>query len=416
MKVRTLTLRGFRGFDDLALEFHERVTVFAGRNGAGKTSVLAALANLLAYLPNMISQKERPIRWLKETDIRNETDVASVEVVVSAAGGDAAWGASRTRAQRPGALPEMRHDVAALVEPARRSIDEGAPRLPLAVYFPASRPVREDRVEGWEADRIDPFAPYDAAFRHRTTTFRRFFRWFREREDIENERRLTVDDKHRDPELEAVRHAIGGLLPEVSELRVQRASHRIVVRHRNEVFAVDQLSDGQKNVLAMTGDLARRLALANRGVTDPLSQPAVVLIDEVELHLHPAWQRSILDSLCRAFPACQFIVTTHSPIVLGTVLAESIRLLDDFRLIEVAGPTRGRDANAILAEVMGVSARPDHVLHEVAEASRCIDEHDLEGARRRLDHLEHTLGWNDTEVIRLRTRLDFLETPLAEEP
>jgi predicted ATP-binding protein involved in virulence len=86
------------------------------------------------------------------------------------------------------------------------------------------------------------------------------------------------------------------------------------------------LSDGEKCLLAMVGDLARRLAIANPDYPDALQGEAIVLIDEIELHLHPSWQRNIIPALKRTFPKCQFIITTHSPQVLSYIQPKNIYL------------------------------------------------------------------------------------------
>lgn len=77
------------------------------------------------------------------------------------------------------------------------------------------------------------------------------------------------------------------------------------------------MSDGEKCTIALFGDLARRMALANPNKDNPLDGEGIVLIDEIELHLHPLWQRRILNVLKKVFPNIQFIVSTHSPQVLG---------------------------------------------------------------------------------------------------
>ena len=82
---------------------------------------------------------------------------------------------------------------------------------------------------------------------------------------------------------------------------------------------VNQLSDGEKCTLALFGDLARRISIANPHMQNPLEGKGIVLIDEIELHMHPSWQRKVLTTLKSVFPNIQFIITTHSPQILGGV-------------------------------------------------------------------------------------------------
>ena len=124
----------------------------------------------------------------------------------------------------------------------------------------------------------------------------------------------------------------------------------------------DQLSDGYRIVLAVAGDLARRMAHGNPHLPDPLASEAIVLIDEIELHLHPSWQQRILADLTRTFPNAQFIVSTHSPQVLTTLHPDQIVTLSREGGRIVAGrapePTYGAEAGDVLNVVMGVDERP----------------------------------------------------------
>jgi energy-coupling factor transporter ATP-binding protein EcfA2 len=125
---------------------------------------------------------------------------------------------------------------------------------------------------------------------------------------------------------------------------------------------VVQLSDGERGVLALVLDLTRRLAQANVGLTDPgANAAAVVLIDELELHLHPGWQRSIVDHLTQTFPKCQFIATTHSPQVIGEVSAGHVVLMHQHGSVEFPSQTFGMDSNWILRHIMQADDRNPEV-------------------------------------------------------
>jgi predicted ATP-binding protein involved in virulence len=145
-------------------------------------------------------------------------------------------------------------------------------------------------------------------------SFNRFFNWFKDLEDLENEL-FRYDSNYVDRQLKAVRKAIDSLLgEELSNLRIRRSPLRMTMIKKSYELIINQLSDGEKGLLAMAGDLARRLAIANPGLSDPLEGKGIVLIDEIELHLHPKLQREIIPSLKDTFPNCQFIITTHSPV------------------------------------------------------------------------------------------------------
>ena len=211
------------------------------------------------------------------------------------------------------------------------------------------------------------YAALDGALDARVD-FSALFTWFYARENDElREQKKRDDFSYRLNDLSAVRRAIKAMLDGMSEPRVDTEPLRFSVsvtagEGRMEVLELDQLSDGQRAVLALAADLAWRMARANPHLDNPLSSEAIVLIDEVELHLHPSWQQRILNDLRRTFPHAQFIVSTHSPQVLTTVKPEHVVELAraDGRIVAGAavGWTYGAEAGDVLSAVMRVNERP----------------------------------------------------------
>jgi predicted ATP-binding protein involved in virulence len=135
-----------------------------------------------------------------------------------------------------------------------------------------------------------------------------------------------------------------------------------------------------------------------------LAGAGIVLIDELELHLHPAWQRQAVTRLRETFPNCQFIVTTHSPQVLSEVAPEATFLLRDGRVMHPSH-SFGRDSNLILEELMGTPSRPVWAELELAALYDAIDEEEMETARQQLDALEQQLGVEDPALTAARALL-----------
>ena len=248
---------------------------------------------------------------------------------------------------------------------------------------------------------------YEDAMLGNGVNFSSFFNWFRNREDIENEQRLSGNLEDKDPQLEAVRNAIAELLPNFRELRIRRLPPRMTVIKQGRELNIGQLSDGEKCLLAMIGDLARRLAIANPGLSNPLHGTGIVLIDEIELHLHPQWQRGIIPSLTRVFPNCQFIVTTHSPQLISDIKPSGIYILEATESgISVRHPEIyfGRDSNQILEELMGVSERPMSIKNDLRRLFHLIEAGDLTEAKHLQKHLENLIGDDEPEF----TKADML--------
>jgi predicted ATP-binding protein involved in virulence len=162
-------------------------------------------------------------------------------------------------------------------------------------------------------------------------------------------------------------------------------------------------------MLALVLDLARRLSQASPSLDDPVRDGAgVVLIDEIDLHLHPQWQRRVVGNLEETFPNCQFIATTHSPQVIGEVPHDKIRLIKDGK---VYSPSRsfGVDSSRVLEEVMDTKARNAGVENKIGEIARLIDDGKASEARAAIKTLSDEIGEDDPEITRARTLLDFME-------
>lgn len=280
-------------------------------------------------------------------------------------------------------------------------------------YYPVERMVPFKRT----AAPIDNTSEEeDGLDRAISVDYSAFFDWYEQREDLENER-IRELPTYRDPELEAVRRAVESLLPDFRNLRVRRARaqpgarpgrSRLVVSKDGQPLELGQLSHGERELLAMAGDIARNLAVFGNTSVEPHLRTGIVLIDEIDLHLHPKWQREVIPRLEAAFPNVQFIVTTHSPQVLSGLHPDSIIILDKFTRVAETPPTYGRDTNAILTDIMGVEERPHFAVERLHAIAVLMDTERWNDARAALDTLAKDLGDHDAEVVRLRTMIDVL--------
>ena len=368
MKLERVEIENYRAIEKLDLPLDPALTVFHGANGHGKTSVLGAIAAGLGSIPALLPEVSgvgflktdrrgpRPLRVMlrtrdgiewerrllgpqKTSGPRSSTGQRSLKEAM-----EAIIAADREEAE-PLDLP-----IVAFYDTDRAVFDAPHPRRNLKTEFP-----RCAALEG-------ALAPHP--------NFRELFRWFyaMEYEELQekNERR---DFDYRLKDLDVVRKAIERMVPGVSDPRIRLRPLRFTVSVESgagkpEELALDQLSGGYRIVLALAADLARRMAQGNPHLVDPLESEAVVLIDEVDLHLHPKWQQRILGDLRRTFPNTQFIVSTHSPQVLTTVRPEHIVELrrEDGRIVAggPSAPTFGAEAGDVLFTVMKVDERPDN--------------------------------------------------------
>jgi len=406
MRLESLRLQNYRGFEDATLPLDRPLTVLFGENGSGKSSVLMALGLCFSELFKHVILGEHKAFTLIPTydDIR----LGAKQFVIGI---------------------ELRQDTQSLkggfsYVPGDSSLLGGFNTLPskvlkgnsiLPIFYPSDRTINrspeifENLGSAAEPQHYLKHALADA-LNPGHFGFRSFFLWFKEREDAENRRKVQEKNlSATDPQLSAVRAAIEGLLPGYTNPRIQHDPLRLEITKGNQPLSMDQLSDGEKQVLVMTADIARRLSMVYPKEQKPLEQEGIILVDEVELHLHPSWQRQILPAWRRVFPNCQFIVTTHSPQVISEVPNDAVFLVKDFQFVRPSAPTEGRDSNSILEESMNTPERPREAKAELEKIAGLIDTEDYAGARTHLDTLAQKLTEQDNEIVRLRTMLHFMD-------
>jgi predicted ATP-binding protein involved in virulence len=179
-----------------------------------------------------------------------------------------------------------------------------------------------------------------------------------------------------------------------------------------KVLSVEQLSQGERDLLALVGDLTRRIVIANPAKEDPLAGEGIVLIDEVELHLYPKWQRQVVQLLSTTFPNVQFIVSTHSPQVLSEAEKDSIMLLyqiDGECAFTSVQQGKGLSSNEILEEIMDSRSINKEVQDDLDTIFRLIDDNDLEEARKRIEAFKAIYG-SVPSIVRGETLLSFYAT------
>lgn len=192
-------------------------------------------------------------------------------------------------------------------------------------------------------------------------------------------------------------------MPNFLNLTVRRNPLRMEVEKDGEKLTVNQLSDGEKCLMAMVGDLARRFAIANPIRGNPLEGEGVILIDEIDLHLHPLWQRMVIPKLTEVFPNCQFLISTHSPHVITHVRPENLFLLSmTHEGLKSLRPSEsyGKTVERVLEDLMGLeTTRPNDVKEALRTLFEQIDRGQLEKAKQSILCLENQIG-EDPELVK----------------
>ncbi len=382
-----------------SLPFAPSFNAIVGVNGSGKSTLLNALALMLSRYSSLLRTGRVNGTVFDRDLIKRGASFAKAVVTVADRnrerdGIEWSMGVARPGRIELTKLTNSSSLIAYATELSRDLSDEPfTTNVPLVVYYPVNRAVLDIPLRVRGTVPFEQLGALEGSLAQSGRSFREFFSWFRQREDLENEKRAEGDTV-RDPELTAVRRAIAGMLPGFENLRVKRSPLRMVITKNGGELQVDRLSDGEKSILALAGDLARRLATANPGLDNSLEGRGVVLIDELELHLHPGWQRRTVKQLRQTFPACQFVVSTHSPQILSEVPPEGIFLLKGGKVFRT-DRSKGRSSNLILEELMEVGARPEWAERDLDKLYDAIDNGELDDARKMFENLANDLGTDD---------------------
>lgn len=412
MKLTQIYAQNFKGFSKVNLELNGKSTVFFGVNGVGKSSLLALINYLFRPLCNRLNPSQgMPFSTLTDEEVRLGQSEMKIEITV--ANDNKVYSLIRNhRKSTPGkrGSSTITTNAYLLLTNDIRSEVEKKHNLPIFVNYGTNRSVLQIPLRIRQKHEFTQYTALERAVEN-SIDFKTFFEWFRNQEDIENEYiRDHGDNKYRDKSLECVRRAVEAMLDQVSDLRIKRNPIRMIVKKNGEDLMVDYLSDGEKCTLALFGDLARRLAIANPKLENPLNGEGIVLIDEIELHMHPTWQRKILSTLKTTFPNVQFIITTHSPQVLGELNDEYLifhiqQSEKDEQLIKSVERMDGFDSNYILENFMETSSVNTIFLEKMKKAYSLIEANQFEEAEKAIEKIAQITEHNHSEVIRLEGAL-----------
>ncbi len=380
MKLKSVDIENYRAIEQISLTLDPSLTVLHGSNGCGKTSVLSAIAVGLGSEGLLGSFLDTFIDFC-EGDWREDAGEPRVSLTDM---NENVWDRQGTRSvvererMEQWRLSHRERLEKGLVENSHAEKND----MPIGVLYGTDRTVSgmPESVLRHPPPRLVPRLDALKGALAARTNFEGLLTWFYFKEIEELRKRSALRDlDYQLKDVSVVRQAITSMLPEVSDLRTESNPLRFVVSVRSEQgqverLSLDQLSGGYRIMLALAADLARRMVQSNPHLDDPLKSEAIVLIDEIELHLHPAWQQRILADLRRTFPNAQFIVSTHSPQVLTTVepqrIVELVREGDRIIAGAPAGATYGAEAGDVLSVVMGVKERPENEFTKALEQYR----------------------------------------------
>jgi predicted ATP-binding protein involved in virulence len=434
LRLGRLYLRNFRCFGECTLDLHEDLTVLVAENGRGKTAILDAIGIALGMFVDAIAGT-RQFYGFDRTDVRlvkaQAGDMAPALPTQFVADGYVAgqavqWSrALRKYSLRARSTTKDAEDLRQVTQQLRKSLDvpagqgpEGTAILPLVAFYGTGRLWSEHRLtKGKRKYAIDVGGRLSGYIDclSSSSSFKGVVAWYANKMDEIGDPKFARELSTTVPLVTAVNEAVRVVLKPTGwcDLIWDPARKYLVVEHSSHgQLPLSALSDGVRNMIALIADIARRCASLNPQLSEEAARltPGVLLIDEVDMHLHPRWQQTLVDLLRKAFPCLQMIVSTHSPHVLSAVDSESIRVirLHDGHGVSEMPPfqTRGVESADILAKVMDVDPVPQIEPARWLSDYRALiqmGEHESRAGRSLLEQLVAHFGAEHPVLVEVET-------------
>jgi predicted ATP-binding protein involved in virulence len=452
LKLKEIHLQNFRLFDDLKVSFDEQLTVFISENGAGKTSLLEGIAKTLFIFTEVIMTDgltvsindfvtQRNIQTVlsksayhsvpaefTDNDIqygkKSSTISNSIDYIMNNIVSNQEISLTKQRLKQEQLLKGR--ELSTVGRNTNEAIKQDQLKcLPVVIYYPSER--AHFASDNLESDN-NILSIYKNALIGKPMIYKHFLEWY------VWQSQMAVFSKTPNHVLQQVHTAILSMLNDNGEKTYndlfidpsQFRNPRLMVSKNDKIVEINQLSSGEKNLFVLVSDLARRLCLANPLSANPLKEgQGVVLIDEIDLHLHPQWQRKILTKLKSIFPKIQWVVTTHSPFVLAAeeVHPQNAYLLTDeiksdgttqkiaVSIDDLGKFNQGLEPNRIFSEIMRVPLRNQATEIEIQQLHQLLNPKDFEKPvfEQLFQQLSHKLGIHDPVMVRANHRISVLK-------
>jgi predicted ATP-binding protein involved in virulence len=398
MRLDRLHIQNFRCYEDATFDFQPGFNLVVGVNGSGKTSLLQAVA---ASFEDFVATMAVYSGSLGENDARFVIDNYSgrirferqYPIVIEANGdvfGDRSWSKIKLR------VDERAYPDSALVDAVMKSAtglnQSKNVDLPLLAFYRSNRRWSTTNVSAefsatQKISRLDGYKNWhDSA-----SDVHDFESWIigKTLEQLQSVHRSSSIMSIFDDELNWINDALKCALPDSTGIYYDLPLRSILVNiEGKDPTPFNDLSDGQRGLIALISDIARRMCILNPHMgKDVLKNTSgVVIIDELDIHLHPAWQRNIVPALKQAFPKIQFIAASHSPQIIGSLQPEEVIVLHNG---DPSHPrvTYGLDSSSVLEEVMGVTQREPEIEKLLSELFSTLEDNDLKKAKAQLKAL-----------------------------
>jgi predicted ATP-binding protein involved in virulence len=431
MIIEKINIKNFRCFSNIEVKFDPHLNVFVGINGSGKTALLSAIrVSIGSFFLGLSQQVEKQI-GIADSDVRLVNFESNFESKTPSAiithglvnGKKGVW--ERTK-EKQTKYAKTHHKKATFIKQEAKNlldavIENGKDiRLPLIAYYSTERLNIDTKATQSVEILGSRLRGYFNALQF-SSNRKVFEAWFFKQEiaRIQSTQRREEKPYYH---LELVRKCLIQCIPNCKDIYADFMTNKITMTFEDDSRQpFDNLSDGVLVMLTMISDIAYRCVLLNPDMgLEANNTEGVVLIDEIELHLHPSWQRHVISDLRKVFPNIQFFITTHSPQVVSAVPKDSLFILKDdvedgqkIKKILKNTHSEGRDSNAILVDIFGVNPRPKEYAQKLGSFYQYIEDENIEAAQTVFEDLVTIWGNFDTEIVRANMFLADLKREMA---
>jgi predicted ATP-binding protein involved in virulence len=424
MFLKKIGISNFRAIEDMKIEFEGGFNIIIGDNGVGKTSILEAISVALGgFLVGIDDVKTKhftndEIRRVSELlgqgsyNIRYITPT-KVECEIELNGENYIWTRKRSSLKASRSTVEPRD----ICKKAAQLSQDSSNILPLLNFQSVSRMWSQRREKSENIFKKENFSRNVGYIDciSQESNVKLLLNWCKRMEQI------SWQEDKKIAEYEAVKNALAKFMSimngtNVNKVLYDKKTEELVYKEGDNVLPIKFLSAGYQSLIWMVLEIAYRMAVLNPNLLTNITEETtgIVLIDELDLHLHPKWQWKIIEALKQTFPKIQFIATTHSPIILASCKDERVILIDSNMEVGYRESSYGLPINDVLVSYQNSDSIVASIKEKLDKFYKLIEKSDFSNASNILEDLIEELGENNPEVVSAKVTLDLESMPLED--
>jgi predicted ATP-binding protein involved in virulence len=424
MFLKNIKILNFRAIENAEIKFENGFNIIIGDNGVGKTSILeaisVALGGFLVGIDGINTKhfRNEEIRCVSELlgqgsyNMRYITPI-QVKCSIELEDENYIWTRSKSSIKASRSTVEPR-DICKKASQISQNADG---ILPLLNYQSAARmgaQKREKKEDIFKKDNFSRNVGYTDCLSQESNV-KLLLSWCKKMEQVSWQQSQKI------AEYEAVKNALSKFMSimdnsTITNVIYDKRQEELMYKDGHKVLPIRLLSAGYQSLIWMVLEIAYRMAVLNPNLLEDVTNETkgIVLIDELDLHLHPKWQWKVVTALKKTFPSIQFIATTHSPIILASCKNERLISIDSNMNIEYKKSLYGLPINDVLVTYQNSDSIVSNVKAKLAEFYKALVMQEYNNASDILTTLIDELGEDNPEIVGAKMTLDLEMLPLED--